>query len=61
MIKNNFLTSGLLGYQLNLEMIVTQRDKEALKKSSGLTVSLPVAIPETQNNTEFRGSMDSRV
>ena len=61
MTYNNYSVSVILGEQFNLEMIVTQRSKEATKTPEGLTVSLPVAISETQNNTEVIGSMDRRV
>ena len=39
--------------------MVPQGDKEETKTSEGITFSLTVVIPETQNNTEDRGSVDS--
>ena len=44
-----------------MEIMVPKRAKEANKTSEVLTVSLPVTIPEIQNNTEDRGSMDVTV
>ena len=58
MIKNNTLSSGILGEQFNLDIMVPKRDKEATKTSKGIPVSLTVAISETSNNTDNRGSMD---
>ena len=43
---NDALTSGLLGEQSKLEMMIPQRSKEPPKTSEGLPVSLPVTIPE---------------
>ena len=57
MTYNNALFSGFLGKHFKLDMMVPKRSKEAPKTSELLTVLLPVAIPETQNNTEDRGSM----
>ena len=54
MTMNNALISGLQEDQFKLEMMVTQRAKEAPKTSKGLPVSLLVAIPETKKNTEVR-------
>ena len=50
-----------MGEQLYMEIMVPQRAKEANKTSEVLPVSLPVTIPEIQNNTEDRGSMDVTV
>ena len=41
--------------------MVPQGDKEETKTSEGITFSLTVVIPETQNNTEVRGSMYFRL
>ena len=57
----NALFSGILGYQFKLDMIVPQRSNEAPKTSEGLPVLFQVTIPETQNNMEVKGSMDSMV
>ena len=59
MTKDNDLVSGLLGGKFNLEMMVPQRSKEAIKEIDGKPVSLPVTIPQTQNNIDDRDSMDS--
>ena len=61
MIKNNTLSSGILGEQFNLEMMVVQRAKESPKTLEGIPFLLPFEIPETQNNTEVGGSMDITV
>ena len=50
-----------MGYHFKMEMIVPKRVKESHKTSEGLPISLPVAIPYTQNNIEHRGRMDSTV
>ena len=42
-------------------MMVTQRAKEAPKKSEEFPVSLPVSIIKKQENTKYRGSRNSRV
>ena len=57
MTKKNDLVSAILGDKFNLEMMVSQRAKESPKTPEGITVSLLVAILETQNNTEGRGSI----
>ena len=61
MTKNNALVSGILEEQFKMYMMVSQRSKKAPKTSERLPVSLTVAIPETKNNMEARGSMDSMV
>ena len=61
MTNNNTLISGIFGDQFNLDMMVPQRSNEAPKTSEGLPVLFPVTIPETQNNMEVKGSMDSTV
>ena len=61
MTNNNTLISGIFGDQFNLDMMVPQRSNEAPKTPEGLTVLFPVTIPETKNNKEFKGSMDSTV
>ena len=61
MTENNGLVGGLLGEQFKMNMMVTQIPKEEPKTSEGIQVSLPVEIPETHNNTEDKGSMDSMV
>ena len=61
MTKNNVLVSGIFVYQFNMYTMVSQIAREAIKRSDIIPVSVPVAIPETQNNTEDRGSMDSMV
>ena len=61
MTKKNALVSGILGEQLNLDTMVSQRSGEATKISEVLPVSLPVAILETKIHTECRGSMYSTV
>ena len=38
--------------------MVPKRSKEAHKTSEGIPVELTVAIPETQNNMDDRGSVD---
>ena len=58
MTDKNALTSGLLGDQSNLEMMVPQITKEGPKKSEELPFVLPFTIQETQNNKEERGIMD---
>ena len=57
MTQNNTLVSGILGYQFKLKKMVPKSDKQAPKTSEGVPVSLPATIPETQNNTEDRGSI----
>ena len=57
---NNALISVILGEQFKLDMMVPQKSK-VTKTSEIIPVLLQVAIPETQNYTEVRGSMDSRV
>ena len=42
-------------------MVITQRSKEAPKTPEELPDSLPVAVKETQNNTEEIVSRDSTV
>ena len=59
--NKNILVSELLGDHFKLEVMVAQRSKEAPKTSERISVSLPVLIPETQNDTEYRGSLDSTV
>ena len=54
---NNTLVSRILVEQFKLEIMVQQRSKESPKISVLLPVSLSVAIPETQNNTEDIGRM----
>ena len=44
-----------------MDMMVPRGSKERSKISEGLPVSLPAATPKEKNNTEVRGSMDSRV
>ena len=44
MTENNSLVNGILGYQLNIKMMLPQRTKEATKISEVISVSLPVAI-----------------
>ena len=61
MTNNNTLISGIFGDQFNLDMMVPQRSNEAPKTSEVLPVLFPVIIPETQNNMEVKGSMDSTV
>ena len=61
MTNNNTLISGIFGDQYKLDMMVPQISKEAPKTSEGLPVLFPVTIPETQNNMEVKGSMDSTV
>ena len=61
MTNINTLISGIFGDQSNLDMMVLQRAKEAPKTSEGLPVLFQVTIPETQNNMEVKGSMDSMV
>ena len=58
-IDNNTLISEILGDQFKMEIMVTQRSKEAPKTSEGIPVSFPVTIQETQNNMNYRVSMDS--
>ena len=43
---NNALISGLLGYQFNLDMMVSQITKGATKKSVGIPVTFPIEIQE---------------
>ena len=59
--NNNILISGIFGDQSNLDMMILQRAKEAPKTSEGLPVLFQVTIPETQNNMEVKGIMDSMV
>ena len=61
MTKKKSIFSGLPGYQSKLDMMGTKISREAPKTSEGLPVSLPVAIPETKNNTEKIGSMENMV
>ena len=61
MNKKRSLISGILRGQINLEMMVPQRAKEAPKTSGAIPVSLLVVILEEQNNTEAIGSMDITV
>ena len=57
----NALVCGLLGEKFRLNMMVTQKSKEAPKTTEGPTVSLPVSIQGKQYNTKERGSRNSRV
>ena len=59
--ENNASVSELLWEQFKMEVMVPQSSKEAPSTSEILSVSLPVAIPETLNNTEVGGIMDSTV
>ena len=61
MTKNNALFSGILGEQFKMEMMVSQRSKEAPKKSEGLPVSLIISIQVKQDNMEDIGIRSSRV
>ena len=61
MTNNKSLFRGILVEQFKLEIMATQRDKELPKTSDVLLFSLKVVIPETKNNTQDRGGMDSTV
>ena len=59
--EHNAAVSGLLGEKFRMEMMVTQRDKEAPKRSEELQVSSPVSIQGNQDNTKDRVSRNSTV
>ena len=54
MNENNTLVTGFLRAQFNMELMVSRISNKVSKASEGLPVSLPVTIPEKQNNMNDR-------
>ena len=61
MTDNNAFVSGLLGEQFRLEMMVSQRSKEAPKILYKLPFLLPVSTQGGKYKMEGRGSRNSTV